>query len=129
MLDWHVGLPAWGPPLCWRPVQMEGRDRQCQLVSRIKTTHLFTEVWCKATGPAQGDSERAEEGWDGAFEREIETFLRRTLPSTQRNPSLFLTPGWLAKFLCLLLIFLKLPEAITAVDGRRTAGWHRLACG
>ncbi|KAA0719945.1 hypothetical protein E1301_Tti019892 [Triplophysa tibetana] len=33
---------------------MEGRAGQCQLVSRIKTTHLFTEVSCKATGPKQG---------------------------------------------------------------------------
>lgn len=33
---------------------MEGRAGQCQLVSRIKTTHLFTEVSCKVTGPKQG---------------------------------------------------------------------------
>lgn len=37
---------------------MEGRVGQCQLVSRIKTTHLFTEVSCKATGPKQGGVER-----------------------------------------------------------------------
>lgn len=61
-----VGLArgaAQGLPLSWPPVQMEGRAGQCQLVSRIKTTHLFTEVSCKATGPKQG-------GMEGMSERE-----------------------------------------------------------
>lgn len=50
VLDWHIGLPE-GLLVCWPPVQMEGRASQCQLVSRIKTTHLFAEVSHNATGP------------------------------------------------------------------------------
>ncbi|MEQ2157543.1 hypothetical protein GOODEAATRI_002888 [Goodea atripinnis] len=42
---------------------MEGRAGQCQLVSRIKTTHLFTEVSCKATGPKWGEAKRSGWGW------------------------------------------------------------------
>lgn len=53
MLDWHIGLPE-GLLVCWPPVQMEGRAGQCQLVSRIKTTHLFAEVSHNATGPKHG---------------------------------------------------------------------------
>lgn len=41
---------------------MEGRAGQCQLVSRIKTTHLFTEVSCKATRPKRGEAKGGEEG-------------------------------------------------------------------
>lgn len=58
-MDWHVGLPE-GLLLRWPPVQMEGRAGQCQLVSRIKTTHLFAEVSRKATRPK----------WGKAIERE-----------------------------------------------------------
>lgn len=41
---------------------MEGRAGQCQLVSRIKTTHLFTEVSRKATRPKPGETGWGEEG-------------------------------------------------------------------
>lgn len=41
--------------MCWPPVQMEGRAGQCQLVSRIKTTHLFAEVSHNATRPKHGE--------------------------------------------------------------------------
>lgn len=40
---------------------MEGRAGQCQLVSRIKTTHLFAEVSRKATGPKWGEEIEGEE--------------------------------------------------------------------
>lgn len=61
MLDWHVGLPG-GLLVCWPPVQMEGRAGQCQLVSRIKTTHLFAEVSRNATRPKQGEGRGGESG-------------------------------------------------------------------
>ncbi|CAB1433637.1 unnamed protein product [Pleuronectes platessa] len=60
-----VGLAhraARGLLLRWPPVQMEGRAGQCQLVSRIKTTHLFTEVSCKATRPKRGEAKGGEAG-------------------------------------------------------------------
>lgn len=46
---------------------MEGRAGQCQLVSRIKTTHLFAEVSRKATGPKWGEAVEREEGRDRAI--------------------------------------------------------------
>ena len=61
-----VGLAhraAAAPPLGRPAVQMEGRAAPCQLVSRIKTTHLFTEVSRKATGPKQGEAEGERDGF------------------------------------------------------------------
>lgn len=120
VLDWHVGLPG-GLLVRWPPVQMEGRAGQCQLVSRIKTTHLFAEVSRDATGPKQGEGE----GGRGVGQR----WGRGSSGASERGSSrsLALAPSFPPHHLPLsrppLLIFLGLPEAITAVYGRQPAGW------
>lgn len=60
MLDWHIELFG-GLLVFWPPVQMEGRSSQCQLVSWIKTTHLFAEESHNATSPKHGEGECV--GW------------------------------------------------------------------
>lgn len=104
---------------------MEGRAGQCQLVSRIKTTHLFTEVSCEATRPKQGEAKGGEEGRDrGSVKMREGPLVSGPRPSLPHHPTL-----WPCFFFCPLLIFLGLPEAITAVYGRQSAGWHLLVFG
>lgn len=94
VLDWHVGLPG-GLLVRWPPVQMEGRAGQCQLVSRIKTTHLFAEVSRDATGPKQGEGEggrgvgqRWGRGSSGASERGSSRSLALAPSSPPPSPAL-----------------------------------------
>lgn len=82
---------------------MEGRAGQCQLVSRIKTTHLFTEVSCKATGPKRGEAKGGEEGRTAArwgqlgCERGSSALWPLALPpSSSRSPA-FLPVTYLSR--------------------------------
>lgn len=120
MLDWHIGLP--GACCCaGRPVQMEGRAGQCQLVSRIKTTHLFTEVSCKATGPKQGEAKGERGGRSVRRERERER-ASSALWSSVFTPCSTLCPALFASYLSFSGCQKQLPRC---TEGGRRGGISR----
>lgn len=119
MLDWHVGLPG---ACCCAGRQYRWRAGLVNASLSVGLKRLIYSLKYRAKRPGQSRVRRKGE-------RRVEQQRDRGSldvgegPLAPSPPSLFIPFSCL---FCLLLNFLGLPEAITAVYGRRPAGWHLL---
>lgn len=124
MLDWHIGLPG---ACCCAGRQYRWRAGLGNASLSVGLKRLIYSLKYRAKRPGQSrvrrkGERRVEQRQDGGS-----LDVREGLLLSGPGPSLPLYPALLP--FCLLLIFLGLPEAITAVYGRQPAGWHLLVPG